>query len=83
MKCLRAATYCESGVHVGLFSSRKVSLVTCCGFLPSRSMIQMLSPPERSEVNAIHLPSGEYRGCMSQGMPEVRGFASPPPAGIT
>ena len=59
VKCLRAAMYCESGVQAGLLRRRKLSFVTCCGFLPSRSMIQMLSPPERSEVNAIHLPSGE------------------------
>ncbi len=73
---------CESGVHAGLFGSRKLSFVTCCGFFPSRPMIQMLSPPDRSDVNAIHFPSGEYRGCMSHGMPEVSAFASPPPNGI-
>ena len=38
MKCLRAATYSESGVQAGLLGRRKVSFDTCFGSEPSRLM---------------------------------------------
>ena len=46
-------------------------------------MIQMLSPPARSEVKAIWRPSGDHFGCMSQATPEAMARASPPETGIT
>jgi hypothetical protein len=56
---LAATRYSESGDQFGSLVRRKVSLVTCCGFEPSRFMIQRLSPPARSLVKAIHFPFGE------------------------
>ena len=47
------------GCQTALFSRRKSSLVTWRGALPSAFMIQTLSPPVRSEVKTICVPSGE------------------------
>ena len=83
MKCLRATMNSPSGDQSGEFSRRKLSSDTCVGFDPSRFMIQILSPPSRSEVKAIFVPSGEYFGCMSQATPDAMARASPPPIGMT
>ena len=69
VKCFRAARYSPSADHVALFSRRKLSLVTCRLSDPSAFMIQILSPPPRSDVKAIFDPSGEKRGCISHGRP--------------
>jgi hypothetical protein len=82
VKCFRATMYSESGVQAGPFRRRKLSFVTACGFEPSRSMTQMLSPPERSLVKAIQRPSGEKRGCMFHVIPSVSCVAVPPSKGI-
>ena len=82
MKCLWPAIHSPSGLQAGLLTRRKLSFETCFGSLPSRFMIQMLSPPARSLVKAIHCPSGEKRGCMSQETPALIALASPPAAGI-
>ena len=41
----------------------------------------MFSIPLRSLVNAIVLPSGEKRGCVSYAGPEEIAFAAPPEIG--
>lgn len=48
----------------------------------SSDMIQRLSPPLRSEMNATFLPSGLNRGCMSYGSPLVSRVAAPPLIGM-
>ena len=45
-------------------------------------MIQMLSPPPRSEVKAMRLPSGEKRGCTSQARPSAIRVGVPPAIGM-
>ena len=59
-----------------------VSLVSCRLPEPSVFMIQILSPPPRSEVKAICRPSGEKRGCTSNGRPLAIRVARPPAIGI-
>jgi hypothetical protein len=54
-----------SGLQVAWLSSRKSSLVSWRLSEPSAFMIQILSPPPRSDVKAIRRPSGEKRGCCS------------------
>jgi hypothetical protein len=44
-------------------------------------MIQTFSPPSRSERKAIHFPSGEKRGWLSNGMPPEISLAWPPSTG--
>jgi hypothetical protein len=44
-------------------------------------MIQTLSPPPASLMNAISVPSGEKRGCIDQLSPLWIGRASPPAIG--
>ncbi|WP_235562796.1 hypothetical protein [Brevundimonas sp. Root1423] len=80
---MRPTTNWPSGVHSGWFTSRKVSFDTCVGLEPSASMIQMLSPPPRSEVKAMWRPSGDHFGCISQATPDAMARASPPATGIT
>ena len=65
VKCFLATMYWPSGLQLGWFIRRKLSWVSWRLSLPSRFMIQMLSPPPRSEVKAIRLPSGEKRGWVS------------------
>jgi hypothetical protein len=76
-----------SGAQVGLFTHHFSSRDTAFGFLPSASITQMLKRPPRSLVNAISLPSGLKRGCISKAGPLVRrvaGAAAVEPAiGIT
>ena len=45
-------------------------------------MIQMLSPPPRSEVNAMRAPSGEKRGSCSHAIPSAIRVGVPPATGI-
>ena len=58
VKCLRAAMNSSRAPRSGCSSGGSSPSSPAAGSSPSRSMIQMLSPPERSDVNAIHLPSG-------------------------
>src|SRR5688500_5048770 len=44
-------------------------------------MVQTLSPPSRSDVKTMSLPSGLNRGCASNAMPLVSCVASPPAIG--
>ena len=58
---------------------------TCFAFFPSASIVQMFQRPSRSLVNAIRLPSGLKRGCMSKAGPlvmRVAGAAPLPAIGI-
>ena len=81
---MRAAMNSPSGLQAGELGRRKVSVeiwrVSLQASSP-RSTTQMLSPPSRSEVNAIAVPSGENFGCMSHAGPEVIWRASPPSIG--
>ena len=83
VKCFRATMNWPSGDHSGWFSRRKVSFDTWVGLEPSASMIQILSPPARSDVKAMWRPSGDHFGCMSQATPEAMARASPPATGMT
>jgi hypothetical protein len=56
-------------------------LVSARAPVPSARITHRLSPPARSLMKAIHLPSGEKRGWKSQGMPCVSALASPPSMG--
>src|SRR3989304_7570550 len=58
VKCFLATMYLPLGCHDALLSSRKSSFVIWTGLPPSEFMHQMLSPPPRSLVNKIILPSG-------------------------
>ena len=62
VKCFLATRNRPSGLQLGWLRRRNFSVVTCRLSEPSRFMIQMLSPPPRSDVNAIRRPSGEKRG---------------------
>ena len=52
---------------------------TCFAFFPSGSIVQMFQRPSRSLANAMRLPSGLKRGCMSKAGPLVMRVAWPPP----
>ena len=57
--------------------------VTCMRFDPSLSHSQISGVPDRSERNAIRLPSGEYAGWLSNRVDEMNwagaeGFPSGP-----
>ena len=61
--------YLPSGDQVGLLTNQRRSRETCFGFFPSTSIVQMFHRPSRSLANAIRLPSGLKRGCMSKAGP--------------
>jgi hypothetical protein len=82
VKCFLAAMKRPSLLQVGWLSRRKSSLVTWRLSLPSAFMIQILSPPPRSEVKAMRRPSGEKRGCTSQARPSAIRVGVPPEIGM-
>jgi hypothetical protein len=51
--------------------------VTCRGFAPSASAIQIWLEPERSEVKAIWVSSGDTAGCQAA-IPRMRRRGVPP-----
>src|SRR5579859_3571174 len=73
--------YFPSGAHDGDTKSLPGSFETCFAPVPSGWMIQTLSVPSRSERNAIHFPSGENFGWLSNAMPPEINFACPPSIG--
>ena len=83
VKCFLAAMNRPSGLHEGWLRSRKSSFETWRLSEPSAFMIQILSPPPRSEVKAMRRPSGEKRGCTSQARPSAMRVGAPPPIGMT
>lgn len=70
------------GDQLGWFSRRKSSFVTCRLSLPSAFITQILSPPPRSEVKAMRLPSGEKRGWTSHERPSLMRVGVPPVMGM-
>ena len=74
-------TYRPSGAQFGEAKTLFGSFDTCFGSAPSGCIIQMFSLPSRSEINAIHLPSGENLGWLSNAIPPEINFASPPSIG--
>src|SRR5580692_8013865 len=70
--------YFPSGLQLGDVKSLFGSLETCFAPVPSGCMIQMFSLPSRSEMNAIHCPSGENFGWLSNIIPPEISFACPP-----
>src|SRR5258708_36901077 len=73
--------YLPSGAQLGEVKSLLGSFETCFTPVPSGCMIQMFSLPSRSEINAIHLPSGETFGWLSKAMPPATSLACPPSIG--
>src|SRR6266567_2184439 len=73
--------YMPSGAQLGEVKSLLGSFETCFMPVPSGCMIQMFSLPSRSEMNAIHLPSGENLGWLSKAMPPAMSLAWPPSMG--
>jgi hypothetical protein len=71
-----------SGLQAGELTIRKVSEETARLLPPSKSIIQIFSPPPSSEVYTIWLPSGLKDGCICQAKSEVKGVPMPPVAGI-
>src|SRR6267142_70057 len=61
--------YLPSGAQLGDVNSLFGSLETCFTPAPSGCMIQMFSLPSRSERKAIHFPSGENFGWLSNAIP--------------
>src|SRR5215470_4630466 len=53
--------------------SRTGTSATLRGEPPCGLMTQIARRPSRSETNAICWPSGEYAGCWSKEVPDVRG----------
>ena len=65
--------------------NQRFSRDTCFAFFPSASIVQMFQRPSRSLENAMRLPSGLKRGCMSKAGPLVMRVAwevPVPPIGI-
>src|SRR5262245_14023505 len=73
--------YFPLGAQLGEAKSLLASLDTCFTPVPSACMIQMFSLPSRSEMKAIHCPSGENRGWLSNEMPPSMSLALPPSIG--
>src|SRR5438874_11836375 len=73
--------YLLSGAQLGEVKSLLGSFETCFTPVPSGCMIQIFSLPSRSEMKAIHLPSGENLGWLSNAMPPSIGLAWPPSMG--
>src|SRR5882757_7360750 len=73
--------YLPSGAQLGEVKSLFGSFETCFTPVPSACMIQIFSLPSRSEMNAIHLPSGENLGWLSKDMPASISLAWPPSIG--
>src|SRR5574338_203344 len=63
------AIRCPSGDHCGCWHAvwMVTQCVSCVGWLPSAFMIQISLVPERSDMKAIRLPSGENEGMASFG----------------
>jgi hypothetical protein len=57
-------------------------VVICVVSFMSSDIVHTPSPPLRSDVKTIFVPSGLKRGCASYAIPEVRAVARPPAAGI-
>jgi hypothetical protein len=77
--------YAPSADQAGLLMNQRFSRDTCFAFFPSVSIVQMFQRPSRSLANAMRLPSGLKRGCMSNARPLVMRVAADvpvPPAGI-
>src|SRR5436190_3376867 len=73
--------YLPSGAQPGEVNSLLGSFETCFKPVPSGCMIQMFSLPSRSERKAIHCPSGENFGWLSNAIPPEISFACPPSTG--
>ena len=73
--------YLPSGVKSGDTNCVRSLRVICRAFLPSASMIQTSSDPSRSVTYTIVFPSGDQRGCASNGRPSVMRVAFPPAIG--
>src|SRR5205823_11326843 len=73
--------YLPSGAQLGEVKSLFGSFETCFTPVPSGCMIQMFSLPSRSERNAIHWPSGENFGWLSNDIPPSISLACPPSMG--
>src|SRR5712691_8961069 len=73
--------YFPSGAQLGDVNSLFGSFETCFAPVPSGWMIQMFSLPSRSETKAIHCPSGENLGWLSNAIPPEISFACPPSIG--
>jgi len=69
--------YLPSGAQLGDVNSLFGSLETCFTPAPSGCMIQMFSLPSRSERKAIHFPSGENFGWLSNAIPPEIKFCGP------
>src|SRR6266849_2063335 len=73
--------YLPSGAQLGEVKLLLGSFDTSFTPVPSGCMIQMLSLPSRSERNAIHWPSGENFGWLSNAIPPSISLACPPSMG--
>src|SRR5258708_30658824 len=73
--------YLPSGAQLGDVNSLFGSFLTSFSPAPSGCMIQMFSLPSRSERKAIHFPSGDHFGWLSNAIPPEISFAGPPPMG--
>src|SRR5260370_4266343 len=71
----------QSGAQLGEVKLLFGSFDTCFTPVPSGCMIQMFSLPSRSEIKAIHWPSGENLGWLSKAMPPSISLAWPPSMG--
>ena len=76
-KWRRTKMYWLSGDQAGLLTNQRFSLLTWRAPLPSRAITQMFHSPSRSLVNAIDLPSGLKRGCMSKAGAARQAFGQP------
>ena len=74
--------YCPSGDHIGEDRALSTSFVILRAPVPSAFTSHRLSPPSRSEMNAIVRPSGLQRGMQSHAIPLVRRVAVPPAIGM-
>src|SRR6266852_3854354 len=73
--------YLPSGAQLGDVKSLLGSFDICFTPVPSGCMIQTFSLPSRSEMKAIHWPSGENFGWLSKDMPPSINLALPPSIG--
>ena len=63
--------YWPSARQVGLLTNQRFSLRHLVRVLAVGAITQMFHRPSRSLANAIRLPSGLKRGCMSKAAPLV------------
>src|SRR3954452_5556810 len=73
---------CPSGAQSGDTYELSEPSVTAFAWLPSTFIVQTFSEPLRSLRNTRRLPSGEKRGWLSNAIPPLISFASPPDEGI-